>query len=208
MDLRLFIAIELPQDWTDALASTQDDLRRQGLAGLRWARPEGIHLTLKFLGNVDQQRVGAITSAMNEAARNIRPFDLTLGALGTFGPATRPRVLWCGVSGDLAALNRLWQATERQIAPMGFPSEHDRFAPHLTLARVPDDLAPERRSGITSTIARHKAPAVRTLHVSEVSLMQSMLDRGGARYHRLGGASLRKDFTSEVGEPAPERREG
>jgi RNA 2',3'-cyclic 3'-phosphodiesterase len=208
MDLRLFIAIELGAEWTDALASTQDALRGQGLAGLRWVRPEGIHLTLKFLGNVDQQRVDAITEAMGEAARAIRPFDLTLGALGTFGPAARPRVLWCGVSGDLQALTRLWQATERHIAPMGFPSDHDRFAPHLTLARVQDDTPAERRSSIAPMLARHKAPAAGSLHVSEVSLMQSMLDRGGARYHRLGSVSLRKDFTSEVGGSAPDRQEG
>src|SRR5437867_392019 len=101
MDLRLFIAIELPEAWTAALTRAQDTLRGRGLDGLRWTRPEGIHLTLKFLGNVDERRVPELGASLEQAVAGLRPFTLRLSGLGSFGPPARPRVVWAGVTGDL-----------------------------------------------------------------------------------------------------------
>lgn len=190
MELRLFIAVELPASWTAAIAALQQRLRQGGLEHLRWVRPEGVHLTLKFLGNVEERRVAAIGEAVSHAARAIPAFDLTLDGLGMFGPPSQPRVVWTGVTGDLPALSRLWRAVETQVSALGFPQERQRFAPHLTLGRVPQDLAAALVRGIPGVLAKTATPATPSLTVSEVALIRSDLGAGGARYTRLATAPL------------------
>jgi 2'-5' RNA ligase len=188
--LRLFIAVELPEGWTAALRQTQALLRRQGFEPLRWVRPEGAHLTLKFLGNVEAGRVDDLIAALRPAAAASGPFTLRLGGLGSFGPPARPRVLWAGVRGDLHALTRLWQAVEASIGPLGFPPERERFSPHLTLARVPEHLPRTLSAGIPAALAAIDPPTADPLLVREISLMRSHLGPGGARYERLAAAAL------------------
>jgi 2'-5' RNA ligase len=190
MQLRLFIAVELPDHWITALIEAAHMLRRQGLERLRWVRPEGVHLTLKFLGNVEQERVAAIEGAMSAAARGVAPFTLTLGGAGVFGRPGRPRVVWAGVDGELASLTRLWQAVERHVGPLGFPPERERFSPHLTLARVPEDVPREVATAVEPALTRLRLPSAPALLVSEVSLMRSEPAAGGARYTRLAVAEL------------------
>lgn len=190
MELRLFIAVELPQEWTEALAATQAALRRRGLERLRWVRPEGIHLTLKFLGNVEERRVPELTQALTHAAAGSAPLRLDLGEPGVFGPPARPRVVWRGVRGDLAALTRLWQAVEAQVGPLGFPQERERFSPHLTLARVPQDVPGDTRAAIGAALKDTRASGASPLLVQEIALMRSQLGPGGARYTRLAVAPL------------------
>ena len=203
MDLRLFIAVELPESWTEALAATQAALSRRGLERLRWVRPEGIHLTLKFLGNVDERRSPELTGAITRAASRVPPFRLSLTGLGAFGPAARPRVVWVGVGGDLPALTRLWDAVETDVGRLGFPRERQRFAPHLTLARVPEDLPREVTSSIGATLGATSAPAAPPLTVTDVALMRSELGRGGARYTRLSSAPLAENLPSGPRQPGP-----
>lgn len=203
MDLRLFIAVELPESWSEALAATQAALRRRGLERLRWVRPEGIHLTLKFLGNVDERRVPELTEALTRAASGVSPFRLSLAGLGSFGPAARPRVVWVGVGGDLPALTRLWDAVETDVGNLGFPRERQRFAPHLTLARVPDDMPREVTGGIGATLGVISAPAAPPLAVTEVALMRSELGRGGARYTRLASVPLAENLPSGPRQTGP-----
>ena len=179
--LRLFVAAHLPDRWLEALARAQEELRRQGL-GLRFVRPEGIHLTLKFLGETDQQRLPAITGALASAVSGVRSFDVELGAPGTFGPRRRPRVVWYGITGDSAALVALHRAVEGALTPLGYAPEGRPFAPHLTLARVPDTLPADEAERIVRAVARLTSPGVESLHVTSISLMSSQLGPGGARY--------------------------
>jgi 2'-5' RNA ligase len=192
MDLRLFIAVELPPAWTEALAATQRALRRYGLERLRWVRPEGIHLTLKFLGNVDEARVSALTRTLEETAAEHAPFALRLSRLGAFGPPARRRVVWAGVAGDLDALTRLRQTVERRAAALGFPAERRPFSPHLTLARVPEELPQPVGASIDAALTAVAAPAAPPLQVKEIALMHSRLLPGGAQYTRLAAAVLAK----------------
>ena len=190
MDLRLFIAIELPEEWLAALARVQEALQGTGLAALRWTRPEGIHLTLKFLGAVPEARVAEIVQAMTRAAAQTTPFTLRLGRLGTFGGPERPRVLWTGVQGELNALTRLWRAVETSISPLGFPQERDTFAPHLTLARVPEPTQREVAASLAEALRRGPVPKPEPFTVQEIALMRSLLGPSGARYLRLAAAPL------------------
>jgi RNA 2',3'-cyclic 3'-phosphodiesterase len=181
--LRLFVALELPEEVRDALAGVQDELRRAGAERLRWVRPEGIHLTLKFLGNVEEHRLSAIVDALDRA---IEPFEFGVqpSELGGFG-GRRLRVVWVGLSGDVEALAELARRVDEAVEPLGFEPESRPFAAHLTLARVPDEVSINERERIGALVGRHQFPTTPVMTLSNVSLMRSILGPGGAKYERL-----------------------
>ncbi len=195
--LRLFVACELPQEALDALAGIQSGLREQHAGrlpadrhGLRWVRPEGIHLTLKFLGAVSPNRAQRVTDAL--AAAIVEPFTVNLhfDHLGSFGGRTRLRVVWIGLAGDVEDLASLAETVERALGPLGFPRENRPFAPHLTLARVPDEMSVDDRAHLADLIAAYKLPPLPEMTISEVSLMQSFLSPAGARYEQRAAFPL------------------
>ena len=187
--LRLFVACELPPEALDALGRIQAELRERGAGRLRWVRPEGIHLTLKFLGAVAPDRAQRVADAL--AAAIVEPFTLALrfDRLGSFGGRMRLRVVWVGLAGDVEELAALAATVEKALGPLGFPRDSRPFAPHLTLARVPDEVGIEERSRLADLVAAYTLPEIACpsgpgLTVSEVSLMQSFLLPGGARYEQ------------------------
>lgn len=181
--LRLFVAIDLPAEVRQALLRVQDDLRRAGADRLRWVRPEGVHLTLKFLGEVAAERVDAVEAALRSA---IEPFELRLrlATLGGFG-GVRLRVVWVGLEGDVEPLAALAEQIERALTPLGFPRERRPFAAHLTLARVPDATPRDERERLASLLRRTSPSPMPSMVATEVSLMRSVLGQGGAVYTRL-----------------------
>lgn len=190
MNLRLFIAIELPGNLLAALNQVQHELQREPvLAPLRWVRPEGIHLTLKFLGETPEERRAEIEAALPRAVAGVAPFDLHLGKLGRFGSKNSPRVAWIDIAGDTEPLGRLQAQVEREISPLGYPSETRAFAPHLTLARVPPEQAREVAAALDDAMSRTTVPPA-SMQANEVALMKSDLQRGGAIYTQLFAAKL------------------
>ena len=186
---RLFVAVELPGDVLAALEKLQHDLQRRIPRGLRWVRPEGIHLTLKFLGETPREKVQKIEGAVSGAVGGIGPHELSLGSMGTFGSRNSPRVLWVDLAGDTETLGRLQKQVDSALDAIGFPSEKRPFAAHLTLARVREESARE--------VAEPLAEAVRSVSVTpavvavqEVSLMLSKLGPGGAQYTRVDSWAL------------------
>ena len=182
--LRLFVAIDLPEDVRESLGRLQSDLRRHDLPGLRWTRPEGVHLTLKFLGETPASSLAAIEGALARAVRGAQPFRLALGAPGTFGNRRGPRVLWVDVEGDVKPLQQLQAAVERELAATGFAPEERGFSPHLTLARVPQPSPPGLAERVSRALAAVAAPRGE-IQVTEVVLMRSRLQAGGAVYSRV-----------------------
>jgi 2'-5' RNA ligase len=183
--LRLFVACELPPTIKAALASLQDALRKKGAPPVRWVRPEGIHLTLKFLGAVPQEKAALIREALAPTVRGIPPLALSLAEVGTFGDRRGPRVLWVGLEGDLEPLARLQQRVDKAMEPLGFPPERRRFSPHLTLARVPDRMESSERQALKELAKAMSVPTTPTATIDELSLMRSILGPGGAVYERL-----------------------
>jgi len=181
--LRLFVACELPDGVRRALGRVQDDLRGLGAERLRWVRPEGIHITLKFLGGVDEGRVGKLEAALAAA---VAPFELRLGfgKLGNFG-GSRARVLWIGLDGDVSGLSELAGRIDAALEPLGFPRERRPFAAHVTLARVPDDVPASVRRSLPDVVARCTSRPLPRLVLSELALIRSVLRQGGSRYERL-----------------------
>ena len=187
-NLRLFVAIELPEAWLASLTEAQRRLQQRlvaaGVPRLRWVHPEGIHITLKFLGNVAGERLPSIEEAL--AATIAEPPGLTLRLQdpGWFLSRRRVSVIWAGVGGDMAGLSRLAGRIDAACEPLGFTPERRPFAAHLTLARVPEgvELSPETLARQLQTLDLAGGPPFRVRHVS---LMLSRLGPGGSRYERL-----------------------
>jgi len=192
-DLRLFIAIELPENTRRELARTIDALRAAGAGdALRWVRPEGIHITLKFLGATPPAKLNAIESALAEAVSGERTFALRPDGVGSFGGRRNLRVVWIGVGGDTDELATLAARVEAAIAPFGYPTEQRAFRAHLTLARVREDAPPQERERLHELLKAFDPPPFSAFHVKHVSLMQSTLSRGGAVYRALATFALEK----------------
>jgi len=189
-ELRLFVACELPSEMKAALTALQDALRRQGAPPVRWVRPEGIHLTLKFLGAVPAQRVTDICAALAPTVEGIPPLELSLGSLGAFGGRRGARVVWVGVEGDVERAVELQRRVETALARLGFPTEERAFSPHLTLARVPDHVGAAERERLWDLTKALAAPEAAPVTIRELSLMRSILGPGGAVYERLAAFPL------------------
>ena len=188
--LRLFIAVELPAAVLAALSEVQHALQRdEALTRLRWVRPEGIHLTLKFLGETPAERRPAVEAAISRAVSGIAPFEVRLGKLGSFGSRNAPRVVWIDIAGETEPLARLQAALEREFARLGFPPDNRPFSPHLTLARVQPERAREAASPLEAALARTVVPDA-AFRAGELALMKSDLQRGGAVYTQLFAAKL------------------
>jgi 2'-5' RNA ligase len=185
--LRLFVAIELPRDTKRELQDTVEQLRAslRDDSPLRWVRAEGIHVTLKFIGAVEPERVETICTALRIGLAGIAPFTLRPEGVGSFGGRRNLRVLWVGVGGDVDALSSAAGAVERALVPLGFPTEQRAFTAHLTIARVRDEASPSERERVHAALASFRAPAFSTFHVEQVSLMRSTLGRGGAVYDAI-----------------------
>ena len=152
--IRSFIAIELPQEVRQAFTRLQEKLKAGGGAPVKWVDAGNVHLTLKFLGNVDAAITGRIISAIEEAGRGMHPFQIHLSGLGGFPSIRRVQVVWVGLTGELEKLVQLQKSIEAKLVPLGFPAEARSFTPHLTLGRVRDYIRPEERQALGQLIER------------------------------------------------------
>ena len=181
-EIRSFIAIELPEEAKEGLARLRKELERDEHKFVKWVAPGGIHLTLKFLGNIPSKRVAEITEAIQEAAQGISPFHLEISGLGAFPNLRQVRVFWVGIGGEVDKLSQLQQNIDSALAALGFAKEERSFMPHLTLARIREGASPpERRSFgelVGSTIFEDKYH----IEVEAISLMRSQLKPTGAIY--------------------------
>jgi len=188
--IRSFVAIELPEEAKKGLARLRKQLERDEHKFVKWVDPGGIHLTLKFLGNIPSKRVTEITEAMGKAVQGISPFRLEISGLGAFPSLKQARVLWVGIGGELDQLSTLQQNIDSVLAALGFAREERPFVPHLTLARVREGASlPERRSFgelVGSAAFEDKYP----IEVEAVRLMRSQLTPAGALYTCLSVVGL------------------
>lgn len=189
--LRLFVALELPAPLLAQLTALSDSLRAEvPKDSVRWVRPEGVHLTMKFYGEVETKRVDILRAALTEAAKVTGPLTFTLNGVGAFPNVTRPRVVWVGLAGNVAALKRLQSAVEAASVRLGFAAEDKRFNPHLTLGRVNNPLRPQEHGRLANALSQARMPPGEPFTLDALSLMRSELRRGGAIYTRLFSVSL------------------
>lgn len=189
--IRVFIAAPIPQAAKQFLSEVIAGLSVTIPQGVRWVNPDGIHLTVKFLGDIAPNGVAEITEALGRAAAQAPPFQVRLLGLGTFPNVKRPRVLWAGVDGDLARLTELQEITEKELEALGYPKDSRPFNPHLTLGRVRDQVSEGTRRGICSTLSSQKPVGSEPWLVESVELIQSHLGPQGASYSTLTRAYLK-----------------
>lgn len=183
--VRCFIAIELPESISQELAVLVSALKKRSPDVVKWVDPGGIHLTLKFLGNVDSDRIDEITLAIEESVHGTPPFRLEVKDVGAFPNLDRGQVVWVGVTGELDKLAALQDRIERNTEQLGFPREERGFTPHLTLGRVRNYTLPEDRRKLGKILAVTTFAAAATLQVESVCLVKSQLTPRGAIYTPL-----------------------
>ncbi len=181
---RLFIAVELTPV---ARRYAEEALRifKEGLPfGVRWVRPEGIHLTLKFLGNVSNDAIPTIESGMRHVAEGICPFTVRVQGAGCFPSTRSPRVLGLGLQGELEPLLTAQSRLEDSLEALGVERENRPFRPHLTVGRVRGGLLEGWSERLEKTLQIVGAMGPCELPVNGLSLMESVLGRQGAVYTR------------------------
>ncbi len=187
--IRTFIAIELDEAMRRQMAEAQETLRRGGSMPVRWVRPDGAHITLKFLGSIEAEMVPRVAAAVAQAAEAARPFIMGFGPVGGFPSLRDARVIWYGLTGDIEALRSLRDDVERLVSPLGFPTEARPFKPHLTLARLQDGAkAVDLRASGAGTDALRESLSQK---ITEVVLFRSDLSRHGPVYTPISRFSLK-----------------
>lgn len=153
---------------------------------MAWVAVPNLHLTLKFLGDVAEERLSVVAGAIRGAVEGIAPFDLEVGRLGAFPTPSRPRVLWAGLTAGAGPAAELAGRVDQAVAALGFEPETRPFSGHVTLGRV---RAPRRNPALERALGAGTGPLGR-LRVERVSLMQSQLSPRGARYTELAASVL------------------
>ena len=178
---RLFIAVPLPDGVRDLMVDAQAGLR-SGDWPVKWVEPELAHVTLKFLGNVETSRIAGIEQALDPVMSGYQAIGVATGALGAFPTATRPRVFWLGLYGNLKPLERLAGDVDRAMAGIGFEPESRPFRPHITLGRLRKEARPP--ADFERVAAAIRLPRL-DVRFDRVELVRSVLGRQGPAYTTL-----------------------
>jgi len=178
-NIRLFIALELSMKQKEEIALLQEKLKLFNSA-VRWVQMKNLHLTLKFLGEIDEALIDEIKSIMNDLVKGIEPFDFSFKDLGFFPSYSSARVIWLGIHKGLENLRELGIALDKELAKIGIAREKRAFQPHLTLGRPRKSLNNEILLNM-ETLA--KGFVTEQSRASGISLFRSELTRKGAVYY-------------------------
>jgi len=192
---RLFFAVLLPPELRATVAAAGQPLREE--VGLRWTRPEALHLTVRFLGACGPERAAAAQVVGAEVAAGVGPFEVTLGGLGVFPTLARPTVVWVGVVGGAGELTTL----HTRLATLDEEADAAPFAAHLTVARVQQRASPSARAAIGWAVARAPYQVYGRFVATHLALMRSELGNAGPRYTTVASFAL-------GGQPSVGRPEG
>ncbi len=184
--MRCFIAISLPEELKAKISGIQEKLKAAG-ADVSWTRPEGMHLTLKFFGEIEDRRIPKIEKALDTAVDGISPFTLSVSGMGIFPDMRRPRVVWIGLKEEGDNLIRLHKGVDEELKKTGFPSEDRRFTPHITLGRIRSNRNIEK---LLKLIDAEKDVDSGSFDVSDLHLIKSELKPSGAVYTELYSVML------------------
>ena len=181
--MRTFLAIELPEEIRKEIANIQDHLKKNIHGVITWVRPERIHLTLKFFGNISGDDVVNISRVVENSVAGVRPFSLSVKAVGVFPDVMRPRVVWLGINGDVVPLLRLQKVMDQGFEDYGFKREERPFRPHLTLGRI---KSPKGMIGLAAAVEKGGDFVAGEFKAERLTLFGSDLTAGGAIYTKLG----------------------
>jgi 2'-5' RNA ligase len=173
------------------LNSIEKSFKSECSGSVKWVDPDNIHLTLKFLGNVELRKVDSIIKAAYNAVLGVNPFSLKLSGIGLFPDFKNIQVVWAGLEGELDKLMGIQSKLESELNFLGFPYDKRRFQAHLTLARVSDKTHYAEKQILGDLILRAKIPDDSSFEVDSISLIKSILTRTGPIYNRLSLIKLK-----------------
>ena len=182
MEIRSFLAFELPEGIKKTVARISGEIRHSDLDA-RWVKPENIHLTVVFMGNINSDDLGRLTAEVEDVCSGYGIFDIALKGMGCFPNRHRPRVLWMGLDGNLDRMSRFRDDLQESLKAFGIKGERRGFKPHLTLAR----FRSMRKTGseLEDILKVYEALESTFESVSELFLFKSELKPGGAVYTKL-----------------------
>ena len=184
--IRTFIAMEIPGTIISKIRELQDGIKAYGFK-IRWVRAENIHLTLKFLGGVEEIKINEIAKAVSKTVKGHSPISLKAKGVGVFPGIKRPRVLWVGLAGQLETLVRLQQTLDENLIVLGFPREERPFKGHLTMGRIKNKIDVKK---LSDTLMAFRSFESETFTAGQIILYKSELKPSGAVYTKLASASL------------------
>ncbi len=184
--MRAFIAIETGEHVKQALGAFQRKLRGTG-AQVRWVRPETMHLTLAFLGEVPEPGLQSVRAAMELSVEEFHALHLEVHGTGTYGPTRSPRIIWADLRGDTAGLQQLQSRLAEALRAAGFQTEDRPFSPHITLGRI------HGKRNLDAMMKRIEAAADQpfgTIEATAITLFESVLHPEGAVHSPAFNAEL------------------
>ena len=185
--MRAFIAVNIPEEVKGKL---QDEIGRLSTlihdGSVRWVQPEGIHLTLKFLGEISSNQLGEIRQTLEREVERHPFFTLRVGGFGCFPNNRRPRVLWIGITEDKGSLAQVQTAIEEKLVSLGFEEEKRPFHPHLTLGRIRRNISLSDITQLQVAVDAFVVGQIGQFEVKELHFIRSNLTPSGAEYSTLG----------------------
>ena len=183
--MRAFIAIEISEEIKDTLGQIESHLKYAG-ADVKWVKPEIAHLTLKFLGEIDEKKAGEVRAALDGVARSMRQFEVTLKDIGAFPKIEHPRVIWVGLDKGAGQALALASAVDEALVKTGFAKEERPFSPHITIGRVRSPLNKDKlKEKMASASSAFQLSSVPAHKVGSVVLFQSTLTPQGPIYTKI-----------------------
>ena len=178
--MRLFFAVNLPPHVLDHVVEVRDAVRAAlGEDGIRWLQADQFHYTLKFLGELPPRRAHGAAEAVQQLAKDVRPFSLTLGGVGAFPNPQRASVVWLGAAEGAEPLVALAERLDRTLAGRGFRRERQPLKPHLTIARIKGYAG---ETSVARRLPELEINRIATFTVESIALMQSVLSPAGSTY--------------------------
>lgn len=185
--IRAFIAIELNLETRELLSSIQIELKKTR-ADVKWVKPENIHLTIKFLGNINSDQANEIKKILSEVARENNQFDIDLSEVGAFPKKEYPRVIWVGVEKNKDKVAKIAADLEERIVNLGIPKEDRPFQSHITIGRVRSN---DNRADLVDKLKTITLAQKPSLLISKLTLFKSTLSPSGPIYEILSEANLK-----------------
>ena len=192
--IRTFVAIDLPSAVQEALDRFEKELQ-PAKAPISWVKPERIHLTLKFLGDVAPERIAEIQKGLEKVAAVASPFQLQPSGCGAFPSVKQMRIIWVGLKGDGGALDKVQQGVEEAMVELGFKREDRPFRPHLTVGRV---RGRQHLRSLQELLIARQAFEAEAFDVTELVLYKSELRPEGARYTPLFRKTLNRESSANT----------
>ena len=186
MNVRLFVAVEIAEEIRKKLAAFQDTLKKSD-ADVGWVTPENLHITLKFIGYIDEEKIDTIITIIRESVTHIKPFDLHYVGVGAFPTNKNPRVIFADVIDSGGFLTKIHERLDNQFMSLGVEHETRKFEAHLTVGRIKT----RRNVGkLMEGLNSYNGFNFGSDHVAQVVLMKSDLSREGAVYSKLHSVDL------------------